>query len=227
MIESPRAIFDREGRFNLPRLLDAAPGRIFAVHFGSYDYTAASGVSGPSQRLDHPSAELALRLMQLAYADRGVFLSDGPLTVLPLPLHRADDPSELSKKQQKDNRESIHRGWAACYGQIRGTLDRGFYQGWDLHPNHLPIRYATAYEYFLLGLEDAAERIRHFLGQAARAVATGEQFDDAATGRGLLAFFARGYRAGALTKAELAKGELTPADLEDPTLEEVLARRAS
>lgn len=227
MIESPRAMFDREGRFNLPRLLDAAPGRVSGVHFGSFDYTAASGVSGPSQRLDHPSAELALGLMQLAYADRGVFLSDGPLTALPRPLHRASDPSELSKKQQRDNREGIHRAWAACHRQIRRTLDRGFYQGWDLHPNHLPIRYATAYEYFLLGLEDAAQRLRHFLGEAARAVATGGQFDDAATGRGLLAFFARGYRSGALTKAELRRAGLTPDDLEDPTLEGVLARRAS
>ncbi|MGF1467672.1 MAG: phosphoenolpyruvate kinase [Sandaracinaceae bacterium] len=226
LIESPRAIFDREGRFNLPRLLDAASGRVRGVHFGPWDYAAACGIAAPSQRMDHPASDLALFLLQLAYAERGVFLADGPSTVLPLPLHRVEDPADLSKKQLKENREVVQAAWADCYRDIQRSLDHGFFQGWDLHPAQIPVRYAASYEYFLLGLDDVAERLRHFLGKAARAVATGNRFDDAATGRGLLAFFARGYRAGALQDEDLALGDLRPEDLEEPSLEAVLARRA-
>ncbi len=49
-------------------------------------------------------------------------------------------------------------------------------------------RYAAVFAFFLAGRAAAAARLRGFLDQAAQATLTGNVFDDAATGEGLLNF---------------------------------------
>ena len=53
-------------------------------------------------------------------------------------------------------------------------------------------------------MEPAGRRLRGFIEKAAKASLVGDQFDDAATGQGLLNFFVRAVSCGALTESEAA-----------------------
>jgi hypothetical protein len=89
----------------------------------------------------------------------------------------------------------------------------GYYQGWDLHPAQLPTRYAAVYAFFLQGFDAAAARLRNFVEKGAQATLSGDVFDDAATGQGLLNFFLRGINCGAFTEQEAEATGLTIAEL--------------
>jgi citrate lyase beta subunit len=210
MVEVPQAIIGADGRCALPAFLDAAAGRMTAAHFGTYDYTAGVGVTASQQRMRHPACDYARHAMQVAYAGTGIWLSDGSTTVMPVPVHRGES---LTAEQVRENRESVHRAWRMHYDDIRHSLVHGFYQGWDLHPAQLPTRYAAVFTFFLEGLDLAAQRLRNFVEKAAQATLVGDVFDDAATGQGLLNYFARGINSGAITEDEAR--EMTGLTLEE------------
>ena len=210
MVEVPQAIIGADGRCPLPAFLDAAGGRMTAAHFGTYDYTAGVGVTASQQRMRHPACDYARHAMQVAFAGTGVWLSDGSTTVMPVPVHRGES---LADAQVRENRESVHRAWRMHYDDVRHSLVHGFYQGWDLHPAQLPTRYAAVFAFFLEGLDLAAQRLRNFVEKAAQATLVGDVFDDAATGQGLLNYFARGINSGALTEDEAR--EMTGLTLEE------------
>jgi hypothetical protein len=88
-------------------------------------------------------------------------------------------------------------------------LRGAYYQGWDLHPAQLPVRYASCQAFFLQGLAAAAERLSNFVEKAAQATLVGDVFDDAATGQGLLNFFIRALNCGAIDAAEISETGLT------------------
>lgn len=224
MIELAHGLFDAQGRLLLPQLLDAAEGRCVAAHFGTYDFTASFGVTAAQQRMDHPACDFALDLMKGAFAETGVFLSDGATNVMPVPLHRGED---LSAEQVRENLAAVHSAWRLSHYHVRRSLIRGFYQGWDLHPAQLPVRYAACYAFFLEGFEAAAKRLRNFVEQAAKATLVGEVFDDAATGQGLLNFFLRALGCGAVSLEELAQTGLTQEELRTRSFVEILARRSA
>jgi citrate lyase beta subunit len=213
MVEVPQAIIGADGRCALPAFLDAAGGRMTAAHFGTYDYTAGVGVTASQQRMRHPACDYARHAMQVAYAGTGIWLSDGSTTVMPVPVHRAAEGGTLTAEQESENRESVHRAWRMHYDDIRHSLVHGFYQGWDLHPAQLPTRYAAVFAFFLEGLDLAAQRLRNFVDKAAQATLVGDVFDDAATGQGLLNYFARGINSGAITEDEAR--EMTGLTLEE------------
>ena len=213
MVEVPQAIIGADGRCALPGFLDAAGGRMTAAHFGTYDYTAGVGVTASQQRMRHPACDFARHVMQVSFAGTGVWLSDGSTTVMPVPVHRAADGGALTAEQGRENRESVHRAWRMHYDDVRHSLVHGFYQGWDLHPAQLPTRYAAVFAFFLEGLDLAAQRLRNFVDKAAQATLVGDVFDDAATGQGLLNYFARGINCGALTEDEAR--EMTGLTLEE------------
>ena len=71
------------------------------------------------------------------------------------------------------------------------SLRNGFYQGWDLNPGQLPSRYAAVFSFYLEAQQEAGARLKAFVEKAAQATLLGSIFDDAATGQGLLNFFAR------------------------------------
>ena len=62
----------------------AGRGRVTGLHFGTYDFTAALGVSPQDQRIDAPIADAAKDLLQLAAAGTGVAVSDGSSNILPI-----------------------------------------------------------------------------------------------------------------------------------------------
>jgi hypothetical protein len=101
----------------------------------------------------------------------------------------------------------------------------GFYQGWDLHPAQLPVRYAAVYSFFLEGLGAASTRLKNFIEKAAQATRVGEVFDDAASGQGLLNFFLRGISCGAITEGEAQKAGLTLAELQTRSFLKILEGR--
>jgi citrate lyase beta subunit len=212
MVETPQSLFDREGRLALPALVAAAEGRCVGAHLGVYDYTAAFHVTATYQSMTHPAADFARDMMQVSLAGTGVALSDGATNVMPVGPHKPGQ-RPLTAAQKKENREAVHRAWRLMHGHTRHSLERAFYQGWDLHPAQLPVRYATVYAFFLEGLDAASRRLKAFIDKAAQATLLGDVFDDAATGQGLLNYFLRGLSCGALTEEEARAAGLTLEEL--------------
>ena len=202
MVETTQAILNARGESSLPGFLDAAGGRCIAAHFGTYDYTASCSITAAYQVMDHPACDFAKHMMQVAFAGTGIWLSDGATNVLPTPPHRAEKGKRLTRAQQMENRDAVHRAWRLHYGHIRHSLVTAYYQGWDLHPAQLPTRYAAVFGFFLEGLDSSAVRLKNFVEKAAKATLVGDVFDDAATGQGLLNFFLRAINCGAISEAE-------------------------
>jgi hypothetical protein len=213
-----------DGRSPLPEILAACEGRCTGAHLGTYDFTASCNVTAGEQRMDHPWCDLAKGLMVLAYAGSGVFLSDGSTNVMPVEPHRSE---VLTPSQLRDNREAVHSAWRLSQRHIRHSLIGGFYQGWDLHPAQLPVRFATCYAFFLEGFAQAAERLRNFIEKAAQATLVGDVFDDAATGQGLLNYFLRALNCGAISETELAATSLSKDEVALRSFAKILAARAT
>ena len=225
MIETTQSIIDAEGRSSLPRLLQAARGRCVAAHFGTYDYTAACNITAAHQHMTHPACDFARHMMQVAYSNTGIWLSDGATNIMPVGPHRATGGTALTEAQERENRAVVHAAWRLHVEHIRHSLVHGYYQGWDLHPAQLPTRYAAVYAFFLEGLEAASERLSNFMAKAAQATLVGDVFDDAATGQGLLNFFLRGINCGALTEQEALATGLTLDELRSRSFVQILNNR--
>jgi hypothetical protein len=209
MVETTQSLVSSEGGVALPLLVQAAQGRCIGAHFGTYDYTAASEITAGYQTMSHPACDFARQMMKVALAGTGLFLSDGATNVMPVGPHKETLGRPLSSAQREENRAVVYRAWRLSYEHIRQSLRLGFYQGWDLHPAQLPVRYAAVYSFFYEGLEPAARRLRAFMEKTAQATLLGDVFDDAATGQGLLNFFLRGVSCGAITEEEAKSTGLT------------------
>jgi hypothetical protein len=211
MVELTQTLIAPDGGILLPKLVRASRGRCIAAHFGTYDYTASCGITAGHQRMSHPACDFARHMMQVCLSRTGIFLSDGATNVMPI-----------------GSRAVVHAAWKLMYEHVRDSLMRGFYQGWDLHPAQVPIRYAAMYAFFLEGLDAAGERLRNFVQKAAQATLVGDVFDDAATGQGLLNFFLRAMSCGALTEDEATKlSGLTVQELQGRSFVKILERRKS
>jgi citrate lyase beta subunit len=200
MVETTQSIFAADGSVALPRLIAEGGGRIVAAHFGTYDYTAACGITAAHQHMLHPVCDFAKHVMQVSLAGTGIWLSDGATNVMPI-----------------GSTDIVRRAWRLHAEHIRHSLVTGFYQGWDLHPAQLPSRYGAVYNFFLDGLGAASERLKNFVQKAAQATLVGDVFDDAATGQGLLNYFLRAMNCGAITEAEAV-------DMSGLSLEELRGR---
>jgi citrate lyase beta subunit len=189
---------------NLLELVELTAGRCVGAHFGPYDYTASLGITAHSQHLSHPACHFARSIMLMTLAGSGIALSDGPTNILPIPPHRPlPGGTDLTDSQKSENRLVVHRAWKLHYQHVRDALYNGFYQGWDLHPAQLPVRYAAVYSFFLEGLDLASERLRNFIRMAAQATMVGDVFDDAATGQGLRNYFLRAVSCGAVPGSDI------------------------
>jgi citrate lyase beta subunit len=226
MIEAPQAIVGQHGASAIGALIQAGRDRVASAAFGTYDYTASLGITARYQEHTHPSADFARQIMQASLAGSGVALSDSVTTSLPIGPQRAAPGQTLTAQQLAENRAVVHAAWRLHYDNIRHSLRQGFYQGWDLHPAQLPVRYAAVYAFFLESQPDAARRLNAFLDRAAQATLVGNTFDDAATGQGLLNFFLRGLACGALTEAEALATGITLEELRERSFVQIAARRA-
>ncbi len=180
-VETPQAVLAADGTAALARMVHASAGRCAGLHYGTYDYSAALGVAAPWQASDHPVADHAKNVMQVAAAQTGVPVSDGSSNVLPV-----------------GSREQVRATWARHGGLVRRSLERGVYQGWDLHPAQLPTRFAATFAFFRAGADTAGARLRSYLDRRSSAV-----LDEPATARALAGYLRRGLDCGALASAEL------------------------
>ena len=199
-VETPQSILGPDGTALVARMVHASAGRCTGLHYGTYDYSASAGIAAAYQSMEHPAADHAKAVMQVAAAGTGVRLSDGSTNILPV-----------------GDRAAVHSAWALHARLVRRSLERGFYQGWDLHPAQLPSRYAATYAFYREGLPAAAERLRNYVGQVDSGV-----MDEPATARALADFVVRGLDCGATDDAEvLALTGIDRARLD------VLARRST
>ncbi|WP_419471109.1 DUF6986 family protein [Georgenia yuyongxinii] len=186
-VETPQSVLGPDGAAGVARIIRAGRGRVGALHYGTYDYSASLGIAAAHQSLEHPAADHAKAVMQVAAAGTGVQLSDGSTNVLPV-----------------GTPESVRDAWTLHARLVRRALERGYYQGWDLHPAHLPSRFAATYTFYRQGLDAAAGRLRDYLDHVDGAV-----LDEPATARALAWFLSRGLDCGALGVDELAARGLT------------------
>jgi hypothetical protein len=189
-VETPQSILGPDGSALVARMVHASAGRCTGLHYGTYDYSAACGIAAGEQSLEHPAADHAKELMQVAAAGTGVRLSDGSTNRLPVG-------------------DQLVSGWQEHLRLVRRSLQRGFYQGWDLHPAQLPSRFAATYAFFREGFPAAADRLKTYVARSESAV-----LDEPATARALSDFVVRGLDCGALDQAEV----LDAAGLDRPTL---------
>jgi citrate lyase beta subunit len=181
-VETPQLILGADGAATVARCVHAAhEGRLTGLHYGTYDYSAALGIAAQQQSLRHAVADHARAVMQVAAAGTGVRLCDGSSNVLPV-----------------GGRDEVIAAWTLHAGLVRRSLERGFYQGWDMHPAQLASRYAATFGFFREGLPAAAARLRGYVGRERAGV-----LEEPATARALAGFLGRGLDCGAVTETEL------------------------
>lgn len=179
-METPQSIISHDGTIAVPALLQAAEGRCTSLHYGTYDYTASCGIAAPYQSMDHPASDFAKEVMQVAVADTGVRLSDGATIDYPV-----------------GTEEQIRNGLHLHARLVRRSLERGYYQGWDMHPGQLVTRFAATFAFYRQGFFPAADRIAKYTMNPANSN------DEPATVRALAGFVRRGYQCGAVTESEV------------------------
>ncbi len=222
MVEATQIVMDDEGRNPLMRIVRAGEGRLINAHFGTYDYTASCGITAKYQTMAHPVCDFAHHMTKVALAHTGIFLSDGATNVMPVAPHRGDN---LSFEQQNENQLSVHNAWRIGFNHTTHSLINGLYQGWDLNPAQLPMRYAATYNFFLSSYTDATHRLKTFVERAAISTLTGDIFDDAATGQGLLNFFLKAINCGAITEEEATATGLSLEEIQTRSFYRILEGR--
>ncbi len=221
MVETTQSIIAENGKNPLMEFVNAAQGRCIAMHFGTYDYTASCGITAKYQTMAHPVCDFAHHMTKVALAHTGIWLSDGATNVMPVGPHKGD----LTEAQMKENTAVVHAAWKLSYDHTRHSLWNGFYQGWDLHPAQLVARYAAVYTFFLESYDDAVERLKNFVNKSAQATLSGDIFDDAATGQGLLNFFLKALNCGAITEEEILPTGLTIEEVRLRSFYKILEKR--
>jgi citrate lyase beta subunit len=180
-IETPQAVLGADGTATAARMVHAAGSRLIGLHYGTYDYSASLGIAAAHQSSDHPAADFAKQVLQVAVAGTGAHAVDGSTNVLPV-----------------GDRQHVHAAWRLHAGLVRRALERGFYQGWDLHPAQLVTRYTASYAFFRSALPAATGRLAAYLDRSAGGV-----LDEPATARALAAVVLRGLDCGAVDDTEV------------------------
>ena len=95
--------------------------------------------------------------------------------------------------------DQVIGAWEQHARLVRRSLERGYYQGWDLHPAQLVSRYAATYGFFRAGLAAACERLAGYVSRAASGT-----LEEPATARALAGYLVRGLDCGAVGADEVA-----------------------
>jgi hypothetical protein len=169
------------GAQRVDELVVAAGVRAAGLHYGTYDYSAALGIAPDQQRADHPAAEHAKHLMQLAGAAAGVPVCDGSSAILPV-----------------GDRDQVLAAWRIQARIVRRALELGITQGWDMHPAMVPARLAVVIAFHRSGIDVVIDRLRAYRRGTSDGV-----LDEPATERALLGFLHRGLACGAVDDDEV------------------------
>jgi hypothetical protein len=180
-METAPMILGTDGTCPIPAMLHRTDGRVEALHYGTYDYSDSLQIAAQYQSMEHPAADHAKAVMQVAVAGTGVRLSDGSTNILPT----GSDRQKLA-------------AWRLHARLVRRSLERGYYQGWDLHAHQLPTRYLATYFFYREGFPAAALRLKNYVHGI-----ESEIMDEPATARALARFVHRGVLCGAISGEEL------------------------
>lgn len=176
-IESPQAILGADGTATVARALHSSDGRCVGLHYGTYDYSAACGIAPQQQALDHPVADHAKAVMLAAAAQTGVHVVDGSTQVM---------PTGTGVQVRSAIRRHHHL--------VNRSLERGYYQGWDMHPGHLVTRWLATIAFFRAAMTTAAPRLQAYLDHRGGVIA-----DEPATAEALATVVLRGLDIGAFS----------------------------
>jgi citrate lyase beta subunit len=200
-IESPHIVLGADGTDGIARAIRESDGRCSALHFGTYDYTAALGIAPRHQSLAHPAADHAKAVIMLAAAQAGVWVSDGSTQVAP--TGTADE-----------QRAAL----ALHFDLVTRALAGGIYQGWDMHPGHLVSRWAATLAFYREAMPTAVARIAAYRGHAT----TGTSVDEPATAQALASLVVRGLGCGAFTLTQVREHA---SDIDETVLDDLVHRR--
>jgi len=120
--------------------------------------------------------------MQVAAAGTGVHVSDGSTNVLPV-----------------GDQAAVHAAWRLHARLVRRSLERGIYQGWDMHFGQLPTRYAAVYLFYRDGLPSAVARLRAYVQRT-----DSGYLDEPATAVALAGFIVRAIECGAVEQDRIS-----------------------
>lgn len=180
-VETPQLVLGPDGRSVVAESVHAGDGRITSLHYGTYDYSASLGIAAAYQAMDHPAADFAKNQMLLAVAGTGVHISDGSTNILPV-----GDPKQ------------VRAAWLLHARLVNRHLERGIYQGWDMHPHQLPTRFLATFHFYRQGFASAAARLRAYVYRE-----QGGVLDEPATAKALAGYLRRGLTCGALSDDEV------------------------
>lgn len=176
-IESPQAILGADGTATVAKALHRSDGRCLGLHYGTYDYSAACGIAPQQQSLDHPVADHAKAIMLAAAAQTGVRVVDGSTQVIPA-----------------GTSEQIRSAIRRHHDLVTRSLERGYYQGWDMHPGHLVTRWLATITFFRAAMAAAAPRLQAYLDRRGGVIV-----DEPATAEALATVVLRGLGVDAFT----------------------------
>jgi hypothetical protein len=189
-VETPQAIVGPDGNLPLAPMLDAAQGRCTALHYGTYDYSAAMGVAAEHQHARHEVAQTAKAIMRLAAAGTGVEVSDGSTNKLPV-----------------GDVATVRANWRIHADLVADALADGIRQGWDLHPAQLVTRHLVTIVTMRRALPGATARLATYLtataGGGAQDASAGATLDEPATAQALAADVMRAVTWGAANGEEI------------------------
>jgi citrate lyase beta subunit len=173
-IETASAVLGPDGVATVAVLVRASAGRCVGLRY-------AMGVTvGPSDR-DHPTGDYTRAVLQLTATGAGVRLSDGPISVLPV-----------------GDTEEVRTAWDLHAYLVRRSLERGYFQGADVHPAQLPTRFGATFAYLRAAAPTMVDQLDRVLTRN-----KGGSGPEPSRARALAAFLLRGLDCGALDGSDV------------------------
>ena len=195
-VETPQLILGPDGTSPVAQLPHAVPGRISGLHYGTYDYSPPCRSPREYQSMEHPVADFAKEVMQLAVAGTGIRLSDGSTNIIPVGDGRARTPGGCTA------------GWSAARWNAATT------RAGTCTPPSCPAASPPPTRSTGRAFPRSRSRLRNYVERT-----EGGVMDEPATARALAAFVLRGVQCGAVGAEEvqaLAGLGIPPADRAGP-----------
>ncbi|MCZ2356157.1 MAG: hypothetical protein LC115_05620 [Bacteroidia bacterium] len=189
MLETPEVL-----SAELNTWLRTTDSRCSALHLGVYDLLSALGIPSDYQATNHEICHQVLLKALSVSSGKNVRVSTGAALQLAIPPH-SDPQNDI---QQHENKQFITNSWRKLADYHLDSLRMGVFQGWDLHPNQIPIRIAVYHAFFQKHFSGMMLRLQNFELQGKEATRNGQQFDDQASVQGLLNTLEIGRLCGAI-----------------------------
>jgi hypothetical protein len=169
--------------------------RQIGLHIGIFDYLSSLKILGSDLGSRHPLIDdLRISLLKWRAKFPRLELSDGVLQKIP----RLIEPSH-------DFALADQRVWIDNITEIMRTLDFGFYQGWDIHPQQVVCRLVANAIWTQKRLPAFIERGKKFVQSAGQATKSGASFDDRASVLMVVEFLERALYLGFTDLDELKR----------------------